>query len=153
MSKNKQQQIDELNASIDYCCAMANLNCEWDELAEAKLANEHAVKMQQLDDVTSRINGLGANDAALRLYSEACKFGHVANANLLTIGQRWMWCAAQFRKQADALTLALLPALPVDELASLRAICKRILATHDYSEYAKGSVQELWREFQREVEK
>jgi hypothetical protein len=39
------------------------------------------------------------------------------------------------------------------ELTSLRLLCKRILATYDSNGYAKGSEQELWREFKREVEK
>lgn len=38
------------------------------------------------------------------------------------------------------------------ELAQLRMLCRRILATHDRSAYAKGPTQELWREFAKAVE-
>jgi hypothetical protein len=134
VSKDKQHQIDELHEVIEFCKKMANM----------------PIMVPDNEPSFTPINEL-----ALAMYSTTYKEGHPARAHGYTIQERWMWCAREFDKKVRIAERELLAqAKQLDtELASLRLLCKRILATYDSSGYAKGTEQELWREFKREVEK
>ena len=122
------KEIQELEAAHDFCMAM------------------------------SRGEEQGANAIGEDLYLQTMKADHPANKYNYTMSQCWVWCARVLHgriarlRRAEIVPVAVLSPAET-ELASLRLLCKRILATYDSSGYAKGSVQELWREFQREVEK
>jgi len=110
-------------------------------MSEREIEDLETARQYCIDAIagTSKINAM-----AIAAYDEALDVHHVAHK--YTTAQRWAYCAIVFSLCIDRETHT------KAELTSLRAICKRILATHDTSAYAKGSEQELWREFKREVE-